>query len=135
MLLGSKDESDAASLILSTINLPDQKKRILNLVGVTTLTDLNGIYPRVKALISNDSSAIHYAAAFNIPTLAVFGSTVPAMGFAPLAEGSKVAEIPLHCRPCSAHGPMVCPLGHFKCMKDLTVESVFAQVPESWYTT
>ncbi len=134
VLLGSKDESDAAAVILNSNNLPDQKKRILNLVGLTSLTDLNGIYPRVKAVISNDSSAIHYASAFNIPTLAIFGSTIPAMGFAPLAEGSKVAEISLSCRPCSAHGPMVCPLGHFKCMKDLSVESVLAQMPESWTT-
>jgi heptosyltransferase II len=129
VLLGSKDESEASAVILAAINHPEQKKRILNLVGLTTLPELNGIYPRVKALISNDSSAIHYASAFNIPTLAIFGSTVPAMGFAPLAEGSKIAELPLSCRPCSAHGPMVCPLGHFKCMNDLTVESVLAQVP------
>ncbi len=129
VLLGSKDECEAAAVILAAISRPEQKERILNLVGLTTLPELNGIYPRIKALISNDSSAIHYASAFNIPTVAIFGSTVPAMGFAPLADGSKIAELTLGCRPCSAHGPMVCPLGHFKCMNDLTVESVLAQVP------
>jgi heptosyltransferase-2 len=35
-----------------------------------------------------------------------------------------VAEVELECRPCSDHGPQVCPLGHFKCMKTLLPERV-----------
>ena len=30
----------------------------------------------------------------------------------------------LACRPCSAHGPAVCPLGHHRCMRELSVETV-----------
>jgi heptosyltransferase II len=131
VLLGSKEESTAGEVILARLSCLDKRfdveNRLLNLVGRTSLADLNGIYPRLQMLISNDSSAIHYASAFNIPTLAIFGATVPAMGFSPLADGSQVAGVTLSCRPCSAHGPMVCPLGHFKCMMDLSVESVLAK--------
>ena len=53
------------------------------------------------------------------PTLAVFGPTVPAFGFGPLAPGSVTAGVvDLACRPCDPHGPRVCPLGHWRCMRD-----------------
>jgi heptosyltransferase-2 len=34
----------------------------------------------------------------------------------------------LACRPCSAHGPATCPLGHHRCMKSLSVEDVLRAV-------
>jgi heptosyltransferase-2 len=34
----------------------------------------------------------------------------------------------LDCRPCSAHGPMICPLGHHRCMQEIGVERVLAAV-------
>jgi len=121
VLLGTETERTLAD----QISLAIDDGRIVNLAGKTSLDDLRGIYPKLSILISNDSSPIHYASAFNIPTLAIFGATVPEMGFGPLADRSEVAEIKLDCRPCSDHGPTVCPLGHFKCMNDLSVEQVF----------
>jgi heptosyltransferase-2 len=128
VLLGSKDDAAAAGFIEETClrTRPQSKSRLLNLTGQTSLKDLNGIYPRLTKLISNDSSPIHYASAFNIPTIAIFGATVASMGFGPLADGSAIAEITLDCRPCSDHGPQVCPLGHFKCMNELNVDRVLA---------
>ena len=69
-------------------------KRILDLVGKTNLDDLRGVYPRLSAIVSNDSSPIHYASAFNVSTVAIFGATASAMGFGPLADESSVVEIP-----------------------------------------
>jgi heptosyltransferase-2 len=126
VLLGSEEDVKAAHFIEESClkTRPDARGRIINLAGKTALTDLNGIYPRLSQLISNDSSPIHYASAFNIPTVAIFGSTVPEMGFGPLADSSAVAQVNLGCRPCSDHGPTECPLGHFKCMNDLEVTRV-----------
>jgi heptosyltransferase-2 len=126
VLLGGSDDRPAADFIEEAClrTRPEAKEKILNLAGKTSLADLHGIYPRLTQLISNDSSPIHYASAFNVPTVAIFGSTVPAMGFAPLANMSSIAEIKLDCRPCSDHGPASCPLGHFKCMNDLDVNHV-----------
>jgi heptosyltransferase-2 len=60
-------------------------------------------------------------------TVALFGPTVPAMGFGPLAPGSVALGHPtLPCRPCHAHGPAACPLGHFRCMRELEVPGVLA---------
>ena len=62
--------------------------------------------------------------AMGTPTVAIFGPTVPALGFGPLAQRHSVAGINLDCRPCHAHGPQECPLGHWKCMRELTVQRV-----------
>jgi len=132
ILLGSREDQSSCNFIEAAClqKKPTARDRVVNLAGKTSLGDLTGIYPHLKLLISNDSSPIHYASAFNIPTIAVFGATVPAMGFGPLADKSQVAEIALSCRPCGDHGHKSCPLRHFKCMNDLTVEYVLNLVPE-----
>jgi heptosyltransferase-2 len=63
------------------------------------------------------------------PTVAIFGPTVPAFGFGPLAPHSTIVEnAGLDCRPCDKHGPPACPLQHWKCMRDVTVGDVAARV-------
>jgi heptosyltransferase-2 len=59
------------------------------------------------------------------PTLTIFGPTVPEFGFGPLARRSVVAGLDeLPCRPCHHHGPPRCPLGHWRCMRDLDADRV-----------
>lgn len=123
VLIGGIDEKELAEIVLAKLS---SSENILNLVGKTNLDELRFIYPKVTILISNDSSPIHYASAFNIPTLAIFGATVSSMGFGPFADFSLVAELDqIPCRPCSDHGPSTCPKMHFDCMKKLTPEIVF----------
>ena len=135
VILGSKDEIPAAEIVEKLASGSDATgARVLNLAGKTNLDDLRAIFPRLNLLVSNDSSPLHYASAFRTPTLAIFGATVPALGFGPLAPRSAIAEIDLDCRPCSAHGPQTCPLGHFRCMLDQSpasvAELVFQLAPE-----
>lgn len=123
VILGSGQEKHLGEVIEQKIGSSD---RVQNLCGRTSLSQLRCIYPRLDLLISGDSSPIHFASAFKVPTIAIFGATIPQMGFGPLTPGSKILEIlGLDCRPCSDHGPKVCPLQHFKCMKELKVSSVF----------
>lgn len=121
VIIGAKEEIPAAEIVE---NLANDAKRVINLAGRTSLDDLRGIFPEFRLLISNDSSPLHYASAFRTPTLAIFGATVPALGFGPLAPRKLVAEVDLICRPCGAHGPQTCPLGHFRCMKDQLPEQM-----------
>ena len=52
--------------------------------------------------------------------VALFGPTVPAFGFGPLAPRSESLGVDgLACRPCHPHGPRECPLGHHACMRTL----------------
>lgn len=125
LLIGSGAEVEVTAQIFSAVDQPDL---VINLAGKTQLEDLPGLLGRCSLLVSNDSSPIHFASAINLPTVGVFGATVPEMGFGPLAESSTTAGVMLDCRPCSDHGPMVCPLGHFKCMKNLSSDEVYAHV-------
>ena len=80
---------------------------------------------RSALLVSNDSAPTHLASAMNTPTIAVFGPTVPELGFGPLADRSRVAgHAGLTCRPCDPHGPQRCPLGHWRCMREITPDTV-----------
>ena len=86
---------------------------------------------RCRAIVTNDSLPLHLASAMNTPTVAIFGPTVPGFGFGPLAARRAIVEhTDMPCRPCHSHGPPTCPLGHFRCMQDLTVARVAAAVDE-----
>jgi heptosyltransferase-2 len=59
------------------------------------------------------------------PTVTIFGPTVPEFGFGPLAPRRVVVgHTALACRPCDRHGPRRCPLGHWRCMRELTPEQL-----------
>ncbi len=61
----------------------------------------------------------------NTPTIAVFGPTVPEFGFGPLSDRARIAgHASLDCRPCDKHGPERCPLGHWRCMREITPDIV-----------
>jgi heptosyltransferase-2 len=80
---------------------------------------------RCALLVTNDSAPDHLGSAMNTPTIAVFGPTVPEFGFGPLADRSEVVgHLGLACRPCDKHGPQRCPLGHWRCMREITPEQV-----------
>ncbi|MFK7823674.1 MAG: glycosyltransferase family 9 protein [Oligoflexales bacterium] len=131
VLLGSNDEISLINSIREGTDAEFSSEKVIDLVGKTKLDDLRFVYPQLDLLISNDSSPIHYASAFKVPTIAIFGATVSAMGFGPLAPKSTVVERKeLTCRPCSAHGPNKCPLKHFKCMIDISAGEVYQKVLE-----
>jgi heptosyltransferase-2 len=75
---------------------------------------------RATTLVTNDSAPQHLASAVGTRTITMFGPTVPDFGFGPLAPGSLTPghEL-LDCRPCDRHGPRRCPLGHWRCMREM----------------
>lgn len=101
------------------------RERVFDATGRLSLLGAAELLSRCAALVTNDSAPLHLASAMDTPTVAVFGPTVPAFGFGPLASRASVAEVAgLPCRPCDAHGPRRCPLGHWKCMVDLDATRV-----------
>jgi heptosyltransferase II len=86
---------------------------------------------RAQAIVTNDSAPEHLASAMGTPTLAIFGPTVPEFGFGPLADRKAVAgHTGLTCRPCDRHGPQRCPLGHWRCMRELTPDYISSLLTE-----
>ncbi|MEO7866955.1 MAG: glycosyltransferase family 9 protein [Candidatus Eisenbacteria bacterium] len=80
---------------------------------------------RCAAAVTHDSGLMHMAAARGLRVVALFGSTSPVLGFAPAGAGHIVLGHDLSCRPCTVHGRESCPLGHFRCMRELSVETVW----------
>ncbi len=76
--------------------------------------------------VSNDSGLLHVAAAIGTPSIGIFGPTSP-WHWAPLNPLAAVIETAtaLPCRPC--HKP-TCRLGHHRCMRDISADTVAAAV-------
>lgn len=122
LIFGSKQNAESANSVVSQMKLP-----ALNLCGKTDLKNLIFLISRCSLFITNDSGPMHLASATHVPLVAIFGPTTRELGFFPLGEKSVVVELNLPCRPCSLHGGEKCPLGHFKCMRDLTPETVLKE--------
>lgn len=104
-------------------------KKIHNVCGRTGLNGLYTLMLESRLLVSNDSSPVHFGCAARIPVVCIMGATTPELGYAPIARGTTIAQKEdLDCRPCGTHGAKKCPLGHFRCMKDLATEQVMARV-------
>ena len=102
----------------------------MDLRGKTTLDELGAVLKRGDIVITNDSSPIHIASAFEkTRIIALFGPTVKEFGFFPWSRNSEVLETEnLLCRPCGIHGGNSCPQKHFRCMRDIVPEKVVEAV-------
>lgn len=104
----------------------------LNACGRLTLRQSAALIGRARLLVTNDSAPLHLASAMDTPVLAIFGPTIPEFGFGPVGPGDASLGVQgLVCRPCSAHGPPACPLGHHRCMNDLTVARVLGAIEDT----
>jgi heptosyltransferase-2 len=101
----------------------------INAAGQLSLLGSAELIRRCAAIVTNDSSPQHLAAAMGTPTVTLFGPTVPGFGFGPLSpDSTSLGLASLACRPCDSHGPAKCPLGHWRCMLELSPQQVVACV-------
>lgn len=125
VLVGSRGDRPTARMIATGLD-PQTHARVLDLIGDTTLEQLAGILRLAQACVSNDSGAMHVAAAVGTPLVALFGPTRE-RETAPLTRAGGRAEVlthPVWCRPCMLRE---CPIDH-RCMKGIPPERVFASV-------
>ncbi|GAB1372582.1 glycosyltransferase family 9 protein [Candidatus Kapaibacterium sp.] len=120
-ILGGKSDSNVGSYISENF------MNVINYCGELSLAESAEIINKSDLMISNDTGLMHIAASRQVPTIAIFGSTVREFGFEPFRVINRVVEIDLACRPCSHIGRNFCPLGHFRCMKEITPEYVYEE--------
>ena len=120
-LLGGPGDQSACAAIQRQSSHP----QVINRAGTLSLPASAALMEKAAMNYVNDSAPLHLASAMNAPVTAVFCSTIPAFGFTPLSDQSKVVETrhQLSCRPCGLHGKSACPEGHFKC-GDLSIEDL-----------
>lgn len=116
VLLGGNDVLENAKLIQDALG-----DKVYSTCGKTNLDQSVFVVSKAKKVIGFDTGLTHIAEAFNMPLVSIWGSTAPELlGVFPYKiTHSLEAGIELPCRPCSKFGREACPLGHFKCMKDI----------------
>ena len=124
VVVGAEHDRDAARAIESWLraHAPAARDRVIDLVGRTSLGTLVGVAARSAVFVSNDSGAMHVAAATGRPVVAIFGPTDERVT-RPIG-GHDVITQPVFCRPCQLRD---CPIDH-RCMKRITVDAVVAAV-------
>ena len=79
---------------------------------------------RCALMVSTDSGPRHVAAAFALPVVTLFGPMLPIWSENPTQRAANLV-LDLDCIGCHKR---VCPLGHHRCMRDLSVDMVFNAV-------
>jgi heptosyltransferase II len=123
--------ADAGNQVVSTAG---PRERVLNdelehhagtsIHRIGESVDVRGLVAliaRLRLLITNDSGAMHIAAALNVPTVSIFGPTDWQVT-RPLSPGSRVVRNSPPCAPCILRE---CPIDH-RCMTTVTPDEVFA---------
>src|SRR5262249_18440527 len=98
----------------------------IDLTGRTDLPTLAGVLVSCRALVTNDSGAMHLAAAVGIPVTAVFGPT-DERATRPIGDAPSVVTGPAWCRPCMLRE---CPLDH-SCMRGIGAARVVTALHRS----
>lgn len=91
---------------------------------VEPLPRMAALLSRCAVAVTHDSGLMHLAAARGTRVVALFGSTSPALGFAPSGTGHVVLCRNEPCQPCTLHGRESCPKRHFRCMTGIEVGHV-----------
>lgn len=126
IFLGSEAEKDLSEAIRGSFETVS-----INQCGAYDLASLASLLQKVDLVISSDSGPMHLAAALGCRQIAIFGSTHPRLGFAPLNPKAEVLCADLPCQPCTLHGRDSCPLGHWDCMTQVTPQMLFETVEKS----
>lgn len=120
-LLGSAKDAPVAAAVNAAADAG-----CVDLAGRTDLGQACDLIGAADLVVSNDSGLMHVAAALGRPLVAVYGSSDP--GFTPpLSQRARALSLNLPCSPCFKRE---CPLGHLRCLNDLTPNRALAAAAE-----
>ncbi len=121
LLGGPADRAAADRIVGGVADLGPGAPPLLDLVGKTTLGEAATVVSRCSALVGVDTGLGHMAHAFGRPTTLLFGSNTPYLD--PPGPRATILHSGRPCSPC--RGKLVCD-GRIDCMRDISVEQVFA---------
>jgi heptosyltransferase-2 len=125
-LFGSQKDIEACESIVAQLS-PQNKTSATILAGQTSLIEAVDLLAACHTVISNDSGLMHVAAAVGCRVVVIYGSTSPQYT-PPLSDRANVVHTNIECRPCFKRE---CPLGHLKCLKELSPNQVLEGINDS----
>ena len=94
---------------------------VVDLCGKTRLEDAVDLIALAERVVTNDSGLMHIAAATGRKSVVIYGVSSP--GYTPpLSDKAEIVHLGLECSPCFERE---CPLGHYRCLRDISVNEVF----------
>ncbi|ORT51855.1 ADP-heptose--LPS heptosyltransferase [Vibrio sp. qd031] len=118
-LFGSAKDRQTTQAIAAQAD-QHSKAKIANLAGETSLIEAVDLLAACQTVVSNDSGLMHVAGAVGCHVIGVYGST-SFQYTPPLANRVDTVSTNIECRPCFKRE---CPLGHLKCLKELSPSRV-----------
>jgi heptosyltransferase II len=123
IIFGGPEEIDIASDIEKYL-IESGIKNYQNLASKTSITELMSLISNLDLFITGDSGPMHLAAAYQIPTVAIFGPTNDQETSQWMNEKSVIVKKDLECQPCMKR---ICPLKHHNCMKEVKAKDILIE--------
>ncbi len=118
---GEKDIADDIENYLIEKGVNNYK----NLANKTTIKELISQISSLDLFITGDSGPMHLAAAFQVPTVSIFGPTRDIETSQWMNDKNIIVKKDLECQPCMSRN---CPLKHHNCMKLIKAPEVLVAV-------
>jgi heptosyltransferase-2 len=129
VMVGSKVDRPACDEIVARLPATGTRmNRLIDFSGKSDLASLAGVLSVSRAVVTNDSGAMHLAGAVGARVVAIFGATNERRT-SPLRSGPDgpppaILTHEVFCRPCMLRE---CPIDH-RCMSGITARMVFEAV-------
>lgn len=114
-------------------NIAKGRVHVENCAGFYSIHQSGQKLSSAQLLVTGDTGLMHMAAALSVPTVVLWGNTVPEFGMSPYYGEEDVFTFNhevkgLSCRPCSKLGKRKCPKTHFNCMNKQNIELIVEQI-------
>jgi len=124
MIFGGPGEVDIANDIEKALQ-KNSIENYQNIAGKTTIRELCQKIGGLNLFITGDSGPMHVAAAYKVPTVAIFGPTRERETDQWKNPKGMVVKREMDCAPCMKRS---CPLKHHECMKLIEAEDILESV-------
>ncbi|MCM8795940.1 MAG: lipopolysaccharide heptosyltransferase II [Candidatus Omnitrophica bacterium] len=118
LIIAAGKDIEIADKVIKNMHHP-----VINLAGMTSISQLASLLKRCHLFISNDSGPVHIASAVGTPVISIFGRSQKGLSplrWGPLGKRNKILHKEIGCLECLAHNCKK----DFLCLKAISVEDV-----------